>query len=190
MVDPTGMAASPIYDEYGNLLGTDNKGLQGDAIIMKSENFKQNMSHEDALKNDLGVNGLKSSLAKANFVYNYTHLKDRPDYDGVMSYGELLKWGKEMGDSPVFLDASKIDLGWINVFDFPEGVGSGVRINTVGKGTPLDTYGPWGKNYMELLSADGKVKLSNDRFDYMQHDLGKAMKEGVGINLYLQLPDL
>ncbi len=26
--DPTGMAASPIYDEEGKLLGTDDQGLQ------------------------------------------------------------------------------------------------------------------------------------------------------------------
>lgn len=37
---------------------------------------------------------------------------------------------------------------------------------------------------MTLMSADGKVKLSNDRFDYEQHDLGKAWKQGLGIFLY------
>ena len=184
MVDPDGRAASPIYDPNGNLLGTDDQGLQGDAIVMKKDKFKQNMKHEDALKNDLGMQGLNGGLANASFAYSYAHLKDRPDYDGVMSYQELLQWGRDKGDSPVFLDASKVDLGIINVFSFPKGVGTGNRINTVGKGTPLDTYGPWGKNYMTLLSADGRVKLSNDRFDYEQHDLGKAWKEGAGTWTY------
>lgn len=69
-----------------------------------------------------------------------------------------------MGDSPVFLDASKIDLGNTFIDEFE--IGRSKRINTVGRGTPLDTYGPWGVNYMTLVSADGKLKMSSDRFDY------------------------
>ena len=39
-IDPDGMAPqSPIYGTDGNLLGTDNQGLQGEAIIMDEENF-------------------------------------------------------------------------------------------------------------------------------------------------------
>jgi hypothetical protein len=37
---------------------------------------------------------------------------------------------------------------------------------------------------MTLLSADGEIKLNNDRFDYEQHDLGKAWKEGTGTWMY------
>ena len=40
-IDPTGMFMSPIYDEEGVLLGTDDEGLQGKAIIMHKLNFKQ-----------------------------------------------------------------------------------------------------------------------------------------------------
>ena len=50
-IDPDGMAASPIYDTEGNFLGTDENGLQGQAVVMKKENFVQGMSKEDAEKN-------------------------------------------------------------------------------------------------------------------------------------------
>nr|WP_318173663.1 RHS repeat-associated core domain-containing protein [Chryseobacterium sp. PET-29] len=36
-IDPDGMQVSPIYDTDGNLLGTDNQGLQGTPIVMKKE---------------------------------------------------------------------------------------------------------------------------------------------------------
>lgn len=70
----------------------------------------------------------------------------------------------------MFLDASKIDIGDTFIDEFG-GVGNGKRINTTMRNTPLNTYGPWGKNYMRLMSADGQVKLSSDRFDYDQHKL-------------------
>ena len=45
-IDPDGRLANPIYDQEGNFLGTDNRGLQGDAIIMDSKFFQQGMEHE------------------------------------------------------------------------------------------------------------------------------------------------
>ena len=49
-IDPTGTLTSPIYDKEGNLLGTDDEGLQGRAIVMEETDFKQGMSHEEAEK--------------------------------------------------------------------------------------------------------------------------------------------
>lgn len=186
MIDPDGRAASPIYDVEGTFLGTDDQGLQGKAIVMDKEDFTQGMSHEKALTKSKGAEGLNSKEAGSKLLNHYQGLKDRPDYDGKMSYSELVDWGKENGDSPVYLDASKIDLGGISVEDF-DGVGSGLRINTVGRGTPLDTFGPWGKNYMTLMSNDGKVKLYPDEFDFRQHNLGDAWNEGIGVFLYESL---
>ncbi|WP_321425139.1 DUF6443 domain-containing protein [uncultured Bacteroides sp.] len=183
-IDPTGMSASPIYNEDGDLLGTDNQGLKGEAIVMNEANFKQNMSHKDALKNDLGQSALNNEAARNKFSSSYSNLSSRPDYDGVMSYKELLQWGRENGNSPVYLDASKINLGNLYVSDF-KGVGKGQLVNTTTiLNTPLDTYGPWGKNYMTLISSDGKVKLHADIFDYDQHSLSKAWKEGAGTWTY------
>ena len=190
-VDPSGALDNPIYDWGGNFLGTDDKGLQGDAIIMSKSNFAQGMSNSDAMAKGRTLNnmGMAQAMKFANngkfnsFLNHYNSLSSRPDYDGVMSYNDLLAWGREMGNSPVFLDASKIDIGDVYIDDF-EGVGKGMSVNTTMKGAPLDTYGPWGKNYMRLMSANGSVKMSKDRFDYDYHNLGDAWDEGIGTFLY------
>lgn len=180
-IDPDGGWANPIYDREGMILGTDNRGLKGKALVMDKKDFKQNMSHEEALNKDLGMAGLNNDIAKTNLLSNYNELPSRPDYDGVMTYTQFLQWGRENGDKPVYLDASKIDLGDLYVSDFTRGVGKGQYVNTtIVHNAPLNTYASWGKNFMTLMTADGKVKLSNDRFDYDQHDLGKAWKEGAG----------
>ena len=54
LVDPKGLSAdSSIYDENGDLLGTDDEGLEGDAIVMNKDDFQQGMSHEEAKKKKL-----------------------------------------------------------------------------------------------------------------------------------------
>ena len=90
-IDPTGMSTSPIYDEEGKLLGTDDEGLQGVAIIMSKSNFKQGMSHEEALSHDLGYNRLVDDEARTNYLKSYTSLKDRTDYDGYLTLKEANK---------------------------------------------------------------------------------------------------
>ena len=51
LIDPTGMSASsPIFDENGTLMGTDDQGWEGEAIVMNQEDFTQGMSHESALE--------------------------------------------------------------------------------------------------------------------------------------------
>jgi hypothetical protein len=42
------MAASPIYDTEGSFLGTDEDGLQGQAVVMKKEDFTKGMSAKEA----------------------------------------------------------------------------------------------------------------------------------------------
>ncbi len=49
-VDPSGMLDSPIIDFDGNCLGTDADGWKGTPIVMDKKNFKQGMSHHDALE--------------------------------------------------------------------------------------------------------------------------------------------
>ena len=85
-IDPTGLA--PIYDPNGNLIGTDDGGLQGKAIIMDKDNFVQGMTHEDAMNFSLGFQGLKNKNAKEKFFNSYNGLKDRPDYDGYLTKEE------------------------------------------------------------------------------------------------------
>ena len=117
-IDPTGMSTSPIYDEEGKLLGTDDEGLQGVAIIMSKSNFKQGMSHEEALSHDLGYNGLVDDEARTNYLKSYTSLKDRPDYDGYLTKAEADAWWKGKSGDPLFVDQSKIELHGINTSSF------------------------------------------------------------------------
>lgn len=112
-IDPTGKLVSPIYNEKGNLLGTDDEGLKGKAIIMNESNFKQGMSHEKALSHNLGYNGLISDEARSNYVSSYTSLKDRPDYDGYLTISEANKWYREGNGQPLFTSLERIDLSGI-----------------------------------------------------------------------------
>jgi len=51
-IDPTGMSPesdAPIFDTDGNLLGTDDEGWEGEAIVMDKSDFKQEMKHKEAL---------------------------------------------------------------------------------------------------------------------------------------------
>lgn len=185
---------SPIYDNTtGALLGTDDRGLKGDAIFMTKETFEKlggrGMIHDIAVNNNLGINSLSDMNARMNFLNNpltgFDNLSKRPDWDGVMSYTELLQWGKDNGNAGVFLEASKIDLGNISANDFPS-LGKAKYINTVGKGTPLDTYGTWGTNHMTLMSSHGKVKLGEDSFDYRQHGW-KNIFDSKGVHFWYEL---
>ncbi len=112
LVDPDGREtfSAPIYDTHGNFLGTDNQGLQGKAIVMNKKNFTQGMSHDKALKNNLGVKGLSSDDAKVKLNNHYSGLKNRPDWDGKLTFDEATKWSNQGNGKPLFVDGSKIDL--------------------------------------------------------------------------------
>lgn len=109
--DPTGLA--PIYDPDGNLIGTDDNGLQGNAIIMNKDNFKQGMSNKDALKYDLGTDGLTGKDATERFNTSFDGLKDRPDWDGYLTLDEANDWYRNGNGQPLFVALDKIDLSGI-----------------------------------------------------------------------------
>ena len=109
--DPTGLA--PVYDPDGNLIGTDDNGLQGDAIIMNNKNFEQGMSNKDALKLDLGMDGLAGKDATERFNTSFDGLKDRPDYDGYLTLEEANDWYQNGNGQPLFASLDKIDLSGI-----------------------------------------------------------------------------
>jgi hypothetical protein len=108
--DILGSNDSPIYDTEGNLMGTDDQGLTGTAVIMKKEDFKQGMKHEDALKSNLSYNGLKDDIAKNKFYKSYKNLPTRPDYDGYLTLSEANYWYKNGQGKPLFTSLKKIDL--------------------------------------------------------------------------------
>lgn len=161
MIDPDGRAASPIYDENGNLLGTDNQGLKGKAIVMNEKNFEQGMSHEEALKNNLGPDGLKDDKAKENLKESYSGLKDRPDYDGHVTLDEANKWFREGDGKPLFVDLSKMDLSAIGQSDFSK-VGERKYFQTLFSSKDGRVYG----NIGLTLQSGGKVKGTYDDYDF------------------------
>ena len=109
-VDPTGALDNPIFDREGEFLGTDDKGLQGDAIVMKRDDFKQGMSHEDALSKKDDINSSGAQKKVDDFM---STVKDRPDYDGYLTLDEANKWYKEGNGKPVFTSLAKLDLSGI-----------------------------------------------------------------------------
>ncbi|MBC9795856.1 DUF6443 domain-containing protein [Sinomicrobium weinanense] len=129
-IDPDGRAAfNPIYGEDGSFLGTDEYGLKGEAIIYGGE-FTQGMNQLDILEeggqflSDYASNLPGDQFAKFddptwNKVFSHSYdLKDRPDYDGVLTLSEANAWARNGNGEPLFVDAGKIDLSTIDMGDF------------------------------------------------------------------------
>ena len=139
-VDPTGMLASPIYDENGNFLGTDDEGLQGSAIVMDKSKFKQGMSHEEAQKYNLGYDGLVDENAKVNLLQNFNSLPDRPDYDGFVTIDEGIAWAKAhpnalnnpTSENSLYINTAFMDFGELSVND--------IGIRNLGKNYKTNLY--------------------------------------------------
>ena len=160
-IDPSGCLPSPIYDRNGNLLGTDDEGLQGEAIIMDKSNFKQGMSHEEALSHSLGYGGLVNDEARANYVTSYTGLKGRPDYDGYLTKAEADAWWRGKSGEPLFVDQSKIELHGVNTSSFK-------RKNPIYKNFIwglTNTGKTYGTLKMTLIDAEkGKVFIGSEKY--------------------------
>src|SRR5690606_16275739 len=170
MIDPTGMSAAPIYDPDGNFLGTDDEGLQGKAIAMNKENFTQGMSHEEALSYNLGAEGLnEGGLDK--LLSHKAGLKDRPDWDGILTLQESEDWWNHGNGQPLFVDISKINFksSKLNTGDF-EKVGDQMPVNFFDfynnrKGTlwrPSSDYNlgrVYGTLTLKLMNSDGVINV-------------------------------
>jgi len=182
-IDPDGMSAlgfdeldldlpemdNPIYGTDGNFLGTDDKGLQGKAIVMDKKNFTQGMSHEKALSHNLGKEGLSGSEATAKLTSHYEGLKDRPDYDGYLTLKEANEWYRNGNGEPLFVDASKIDLSPVKKSDFSE-IGDSFYKNfafTLNTKTGV----VYGNIKLTLIDDKGTIKLGGkngflDKYDF------------------------
>jgi hypothetical protein len=133
-IDPTGMSVSPIYDQFGNFLGTDEKGLQGYGIIMDREDFRQGMKHSEATDNAIGIRDEKI-LNKINT--HIENLKNRPDYDGFVTIEEGISWAKAhpyalqnpTPDNSLYINTALLDFGNI----------SSSQLN-IGKETPVNLF--------------------------------------------------
>jgi len=187
-VDPSGMSCNPIYDEgTSEFLGTDDLGLQGDAIIMDKDDFEQGMSHEDAMSvgNTLDNMSDEQAMQFANngnfesFMNHYNSLSSRPDWDGFVTADEGIQWAKDhpgaldnpTSDNMLYLDASKLDFGNISTSGFAsEGIKTPKNLlnipNSVESRFNADLYNTvyaLGRVYMVLKSRDeATVGIFND----------------------------
>ena len=117
-------------------MGTDDKGLYGDYIIMDKKYFSQGMAHSQAQKYLYTGNISPETYTK---IWNHNaELVKRPDYDGYVSMSEGIKWAKEhpnalknpTPDNTLYIDASKLDFGSLSTSDFKD----------VGKVTPQNLF--------------------------------------------------
>lgn len=132
----TGDSGSPVYDEHGNFLGTDNGGLQGVIIVMKRDDFVQGMDHDEALSlsTDLDEN---DKDAEIKLYYHYKDLINRPDWDGFVTIEEGIAWAKShMGalenptpDNMLYINTSLLDFGSLSVGNLKNGEGVVSPIN-------------------------------------------------------------
>ena len=198
-IDPTGGLISPIYDEEGKLLGTDDEGLQGQAIIMKEKNFSQGMSHEEALSYSLGYEGLKDDEARSRYVTSFTGLKDRPDYDGKLTLAEANKWYREGNGQPLFVDVAKIDLSPLTIEDLI--LNQTVYHNFLHPKHPnFETGLVYGTLGITLLDKSGNIRIGTkdnyvDAYDFDQQNgrsfrnfatrIGQSIAgQGIGYKIY------
>ena len=127
LVDPDGRMVSPIYDADGNFLGTDDKGLQGEALIMNKADFHQGMSNEEARTKGRTLDNMSNTQALefANngnfkeFLNHYNSLSSRPDWDGFVTISEGIQWAKDhpnalkniTSDNTLYINATLLNLG-------------------------------------------------------------------------------
>ena len=123
LVDPDGN--NPIYDSYGNFLGTDQYGLSGDWIVLNSNLFAQGMLHVDA------INLSSAQISQETYdkiTAHYNGLPKRPDYDGYVSMLEGIRWAKKhpdalknpTPDNSLYINTAKLNFGSLSTEDFPE----------------------------------------------------------------------
>ncbi|WP_255489689.1 RHS repeat domain-containing protein [Dysgonomonas sp. 25] len=159
-IDPTGMA--PVYNEKGELIGTTEDGLQGDAIFMNSKNFTQGMSNKDASKHNIGIDAL-GEKARESYQTSFDGLKDRPDYDGYLTPKEAEAWYREGGGQPLYVDVSKINLGgaWASYFKIGEEKGYNFFLMSPKN---YDTARVYGTLAITLLDDNGTASIVPSRY--------------------------
>jgi RHS repeat-associated protein len=188
-LDPTGALDNPIFDREGEFLGTDDKGLQGDAIVMKRDDFKQGMSHEDAVSKKVNINSSGAQKKVDNFM---STVKKRYDYDGYVSISEGIAWAKEhpnldndnvesngMGNALpsdwLYVDASKMDFGTVTTKDLQLNKEVGVNLlykTDFSSSVSIATTYALGRTKLKLLDSHGTVEAVNGTHNIYNWDNG------------------
>jgi RHS repeat-associated protein len=171
--DPTGLLESPIYDKNWNFLGTDDEGLQGDAIIMDKDDFTQGMSHEDAMAKGHTLDNMPMDQATQfanngnfeNFLSHYNNLPNRIDYSSDFTLTKEIAdkhWLGGTGEG-LFVNQANIDLPGVTTASFDNKEGSSFYKNFVwGMSNTGKVYGTL---KLTLQNANsGSVHLGGSKF--------------------------
>lgn len=150
LIDPNGMR--PIYSTKGILLGTDESGLQGEPIIMNEENFIQGMSSDSAEKYNKGKSGFEDFDALEKFEDSYSHLSERPDWDGALTKKEADEWWLSKSGKPLYVNQSLIDLPGISTQSFGNQNGAQIYKNFI-----------WSLSKTGMVYGTLKLTLINNR---------------------------
>lgn len=122
MVDRDGR--NPVYDEHGAFLGVDNFGLQGSPIFLYKNQFALGMDHNEAMRlNSLWILQTYDKQTLARVFTHYIGLSQRPDWDGIVTINEGVKWAKtHLGakekptpDNMLYIDTSKLNFGSVSL---------------------------------------------------------------------------
>lgn len=130
LIDPNGATTNPIYDWNGNRLGTDELGLQGEAIFMNASDFTQGMSHETAMNVGKTIDNMSWEQAFSlcnngafdRFISDFNSLPSRMDYstDFVLTKAIADRhW--QNGGGPLYVNEANIDLPGVTTADFTNG---------------------------------------------------------------------
>jgi len=167
--DLNGLLDRPIYDIWGSFLGTDDQGLQGDAIIMNKENFVQGMSPESAASYDLGFEGLSGVDAQMKFSNHYESLPNRPDYDGYLTLDEANEWYQKGSGEPLFTSLEKIDLS--GIYSLGETyVGDERSFNLFLNSNTLNDALVYGSITLKRYSGN-QVRAYSDKYNFEMHNI-------------------
>lgn len=171
-IDPNGANDSPVIDEAtGELLGTDDEGLAGPAIIMNRNNFKQNMSHDDALSKGTLISDIDPSKysqeMKDNTMQTLDEIRERPDFDGKLTLAEANNWFNNGNGQPLFVSLEKIEFDGLRA-DYFDGVGSKGSFNLFNISTTTNDRLVYGSMTFKLLDGN-YVRAYADVYNFEIH---------------------
>jgi hypothetical protein len=83
---------------------------------MNKSDFKQGMAHDEAMKTGNTLDNMSDEdalkLCKtgnfSKFLSHYNNLKNRPDWDGYLTFKEALDWYKNGNGQPLYVNLSKM----------------------------------------------------------------------------------
>ena len=183
-MDPNGEDVNPVYDRFGCFLGTDDLGLQGEAIIMDEKDFQQNMSHKTALEKRTKFDPTQSLAAEIRYWSHYSSLKDRPDYDGYLTWNEAVDWYAKGDGQPLFVNLDYIDLSGIASLG-EKFVGDKKSFNLLINSNDFNSGLVYGNITLKRY-PNNTVKAFADTFDFEMHSgffsLGRNFETIIGSN--------